>query len=221
MVGLLTQNLHFQLLFYSGLGKAGCGGETDMPELAAAVQCMRSFSRQVLPSQSRLWSWATKHNVYFSPFKKLFWSPEWYSKEKKKPQQQNQLHHDRGGRICMFLHFCFPHGFRAVYVPLQLLPLVGSFTPCAVLPAEDLVENFMRGSWYDSSCSYGIACRKWYSPLLFLSFQYKALQVYTTIRHSFFFLLPPARLWFSLYPHQSDWTSSYSCGWHRMNDNMK
>lgn len=174
-----------------------------------------SAGKRYLPSQD---SEAEQLRTMFTfhPLKNYF---EWYSKEKKN-KTQNQLHHDRGGRICMFLHFCFPYGFRAVYVPLQLLPLVSSFTSCAVLPVEDLVENFMRGSWYDSSCGYGVACRKWYSPLL-LSFQYKALQVYTTVRHSFFFLLPPARLWFSLYPHRSGWTSSYSCGWHRMNDNMK
>ena len=53
-VGVLTQKIHYQLLLYSGLGKADCAGETDVPGVAAAVQCIRSFSRQALPSQSRL-----------------------------------------------------------------------------------------------------------------------------------------------------------------------
>lgn len=177
-----------------------------------------SAGKRYLPSQD---SEAEQLGTMFTfhPLKSYFGVLSDRVKKKNKPQTNYIM--IEVGRICMFLHFCFPHGFRAVYVPFQLLPLVGSFTLCAVLPAEDLVENFMRGSWYDSSSGYGIACRKGYSPLLLLSFQYKALQVYTPVRHSFFFLLPPARLWFSLYPHRSGWTSSYSCGWHRMNNNMK
>lgn len=62
-------------------------------------------------------------------------------------------------------HFCFPSGFGAIYVPLQLLPLLGSSTLCAVLPPEDLVEDFMTGSWCDFSPGCGIAHRKWCGPV--------------------------------------------------------
>lgn len=62
-------------------------------------------------------------------------------------------------------HFCFPSGFGAIYVPLQLLPLLSSSTLCAVLPPEDLVEDFMRGSWCDFSPGCGIAHRKWCGPV--------------------------------------------------------
>lgn len=60
----------------------------------------------------------------------------------------------------LFLHFCLPCGFGAIYVPLQLLPLLGPSTLCAVLPLEDLVEDFMRGSGCDFSPGCGTAHRK-------------------------------------------------------------
>lgn len=36
-VGLLSLKTHYQLFLYSGLGRAGCVGEPDMPAVAAAV----------------------------------------------------------------------------------------------------------------------------------------------------------------------------------------
>lgn len=61
---------------------------------------------------------------------------------------------------CIWRHLC----------PSVPLPLLGSSTLCTVLPLEDLVEDFMRGSWCDFSPSFGIAHRKWCSLVVcFLS----------------------------------------------------
>lgn len=135
-VGFLTAVTLCPAPLYWGFGKVGC-----------AWMCLWGC----LPTTTL--NWATRHNVYFSLFKKVFWSPEWFSKLK-------NSHCDRGERIFMFLNFCFPCGFKAIYIPLQLLPLLGSSTLWTVLPLEDLVEDFMRGSWCHFSPGCGIIAHK-------------------------------------------------------------
>ena len=53
-VRFLTQKIYYQLLLVLGLGKSSDAGETAVPGVAAAVQCIRCFRRQALPSQSGL-----------------------------------------------------------------------------------------------------------------------------------------------------------------------
>lgn len=118
---------------------------SDVPSTAAAVQC---FGAAFPP---RLQTEQQGTMFTFHPLKIILES--WVI------QQIKNSHHGRGERI--FVSSLLP----SMWIRSHLCPSSAPSTLCAVLPLEDLVEDFMRGSGCDFSPGCGAAHRKWCSPV--------------------------------------------------------